>query len=117
MARKTKKKTAKKKPAKKAASKPKVVRDASGKKPVYFDPVSDKLIQMILALLGELSVMRDRLDTVERLVEKNKLFSQADIEAFELTPEANKARAARRAATIARVLKTVQNDLDALIHK
>ena len=45
------------------AKKPiKLPRTAKGKKPVYFDPVTDKLLSMIMTLMGELSVVRDRLD-------------------------------------------------------
>ena len=40
-------------------------RTAKGKKPGYFaDPATDKLLQMVITLAGELSVVRDRLDLV-----------------------------------------------------
>ena len=96
------------------AEKVKLPRTAKGKKPVYFDPVTDKLLSMVLTLMGELSVVRDRLDTVERLIEKHKLFKQDEIETFELTDEINAIRNERRAAYIARVLKTVQDELENL---
>jgi hypothetical protein len=64
--------------------------------------------------MGEVSVMRDRLDTVERLAAKKGVFSLDDIENYELTDEVNKIRSERRAAYIARVLKCVQDELDAL---
>jgi hypothetical protein len=92
----------------------KLPRTAKGKKPVYFDSVTDKLLSMVLTLMGELSVMRDRLDTVERLIEKHKLFKQDEIEGFELTDEVNQIRTERRAAYIARVLKSVQDELESL---
>ena len=97
-----------------AADKVKLPRTAKGKKPVYFDSVTDKLLSMVLTLTGELSVVRDRLDTVERLIEKHKLFAQDEIETFELTDEINAVRNERRAAYIARVLKTVQDELENL---
>ena len=59
----------------------KLPRTAKGKKPQYFaDPTVDKLLSMVLTLMGELSVTRDRLDTVERLIENNGLFKVDDIE-------------------------------------
>ncbi len=92
----------------------KLPRTAKGKKPVYFDSVTDKLLSMVLTLTGELSVMRDRLDTVERLIEKHKLFKQDEIETYELSDEVNAIRGDRRAAYIARVLKSVQDELESL---
>src|SRR5579871_5475764 len=97
-----------------AAEKVKLPRTAKGKKPVYFDSVTDKLLSMVLTLMGELSVVRDRLDTVERLIEKNNLFKQDDIETYEMTEAVNQIRGERRAAYIARVLKSVQDELESL---
>ena len=72
------------------------------------------MLSMILTLMGEVSVNRDRLDTVERLIEKNKLFTVEDIENYELTDEVNKIRTDYRSAYIARVLKSVQDELEQL---
>ena len=96
----------------------KLPRTAKGKKPQYFqDPSMDKMLSMILTLMGELSVTRDRLDTVERLIDKNDLFKVEDIEEYRLTDEINKIRTERRSAYIARVLKSVQDEIDQLQQK
>ena len=92
----------------------KLPRTAKGKKPVYFDSTTDKLISMVLTLMGEVSVMRDRLDTVERLAAKKGVFAIDDVETFEPDADVLKVRSERRAAYIARVLKSVQDELDAL---
>jgi len=92
----------------------KLPRTAKGKKPVYFDSTTDKLLSMVLTLMGEVSVMRDRLDTVERLAAKKGVFALDDVENYELSEEVNRVRGERRAAYIARVLKSVQDELDAL---
>lgn len=92
----------------------KLPRTAKGKKPVYFDSTTDKLISMVMTLMGEVSVMRDRLDTVERLAAEKGVFKLDDVENYQLTPDVNKIRAERRAAYIARVLKSVQDELDAM---
>lgn len=98
-----------------AAKKPiKLPRTAKGKKPIYFDPTTDKLLSMVLTLMGELSVVRDRLDTVERLAEKKGVFKVDDIENYEIPDDVNQIRTERRSAYIARVLKSVQDELDAL---
>ena len=71
-------------------------RKAKGKRPFYFsDSDIDKLLTMVMALAGELSVTRDRLDTVERIAASKNLFSEEDIENFELNSDALEARAAR----------------------
>lgn len=90
----------------------KLRRTARGKKPVYFDETTDKLLSMVLVLTGELSVMRDRLDTVELLAEQRGVFLQSEIDLFEITPELHRLRDDRRAAYLARVMKCVQDDID-----
>ena len=96
----------------------KLPRTAKGKKPQYFeDPTVDKLLSMVLTLMGELSVTRDRLDTVERLIEKNGLFKVDSIETYDIPEEVNQVRMERRSAYIARVLKCVQDELEALQSK
>jgi len=93
----------------------KLPRTAKGKKPQYFqDPAIDKLLSMVMTLMQELSVTRDRLDTLERLVEQNGGVKQSEIDGFELTDEIMAVRSKTRSAYIARVLKSVQDEVDAL---
>lgn len=92
-----------------------LLRTAKGKKPQYFqDPAVDKLLAMVLTLTQELSVTRDRVDTLERLIEQHGLFDQADVDCYELPEEAMFARSQSRSAYIARVLKAIQDEADAL---
>ncbi len=54
-----------------------------GSRPQFFDdPAMDQAMSMIMVLASEVSVLRDRLDTFERLSEAGKGPSQADIEQF-----------------------------------
>ena len=93
----------------------KLPRVAKGKKPVYLDERAiDNLASALVALTQEVSVMRDRLDTVERLIEQHQLFTQADIEAFKPGAEAGEARSALRRAYLERVFKYVNEELDRL---
>jgi hypothetical protein len=88
-------------------------RTPKGIKPAYFaDPATDKLLQMVITLAGELSVMRDRLDLVERVAEAGGAFDRAAIERFALSAEAVAERDAARQDFIARVLRVVQQDLE-----
>jgi len=70
------------------------------------------LLAMIMALAGEVSVVRERLDTHERLAAKKKLASHQAIEDYEPDEITEAFRAQWRAEFIARVLRIVQVELD-----
>lgn len=56
---------------------------AKGKRPEYFDDTQDELtLSILMALVGEVSVMRERLDTVERLLDSKGCVERSDIESF-----------------------------------
>ena len=83
-------------------------RTPKGKKPAYFaDPATDKLLQMVITLAGELSMTRDRLDLVERLTTP-----PGAVEAMALPAEAVTQRDASRADFVARVLRVLNQDLE-----
>jgi hypothetical protein len=91
----------------------KLARTAKGKRPQYFaDPATDKLLNMVVNLLGELSVTRDRLDTVERLLEARGVVPLAEIETYRPTKETEAGRDERRAQMIQRVLRPVEMELE-----
>ena len=88
---------------------------AKGKRPDYFDaPEDDRFFSILLALVGEVSVMRQRLDTVERMLEGKGSISRADIEAY--TPD--EAAALERGVLIRdyiyRIMRGPQQAVDAL---
>jgi hypothetical protein len=88
-------------------------RAPKGIKPRYFsDPATDKLLQMVITLAGELSVVRDRLDLIERLAARRGFFASGDMEALELTEEDEAERNIRRADFVARVLRVIDQDLE-----
>ena len=77
------KRSAKAQQAPAAAGSPRLARVAKGRKPRYFaDPATDKLLWMSLTLMEELSVTRDRLDVVERLLARKRLVSQTEIDGW-----------------------------------
>ena len=97
-------------PAKPASAK--LPRTAKGKRPRYFaDPATDKLLNMVVNLMAELSVTRDRLDTVERLLESHKLLPAAEIEAYRPEPAIETERDQKRAEMIQRILRPVEREL------
>jgi predicted nucleic acid-binding Zn-ribbon protein len=89
-----------------------MAKKATGKRPVYFEnPETDKLLAMVLALAEEVSVLRDRLDTIERLAQAKGLLSQAEIDAYQPDEAAATEREQQREAYIARILQIVQPEV------
>jgi hypothetical protein len=88
---------------------------AKGKRPAYFeDPALDRLLSIVMALAGEVAVNRERLDTVERLLDAKGTLSRADIEAFAPDRDAGYERGLQTREYIARILRGVQQDMEAL---
>jgi hypothetical protein len=88
---------------------------AKGKRPAYFeDPAIDRLLSITMALVGEVSVMRERMDTIERLLDAKGSISRADIESYTPDRAAGKERGLITKAYIARVMRGVQQDMEAM---
>ncbi len=83
----------------------------NGRPQFFDDPVNDKLLAMVMALLGEVCVLRERLDTHERLAARHGMFSAADIEAFVADDNAAAERKAARQASLERVLSVLSEDV------
>ena len=88
---------------------------AKGKRPYFFDdPDVERLSNIVMAVAQELSVMRERLDTVERLLDRNGTISRSDIETFEPSKDDADARGAWTQEYLARILRILQQDREAL---
>ena len=88
---------------------------AKGKRPAYFeDPATDRILSIVMALAGEVAVNRERLDTIERLLETKGTLTRADIEAFKPDRDAGYERGLLQREFIARILRGVQQDMEAL---
>jgi biopolymer transport protein ExbB/TolQ len=86
-----------------------------GKRPYFFeDPAVERVLAILMAVTQELAVTRERLDTVERLLEKSGHLDRAQIEAYAPEPEAATARAQATRAYIARVMRIVQQEMEAI---
>lgn len=56
---------------------------ARGERPRYFDdPAIDKTLSITLALAGEVAVLRDRIDSIERLLEAGQAVSRRAVDAY-----------------------------------
>lgn len=90
-----------------------LARIAKGKKPQYFsDPAIDKLLWMTITLMEELSVTRDRLDAVERLLDTRRLLPRSEVEAWKPDATASTERAAARAAFVERMMRAMHAELE-----
>ncbi|MEQ8735986.1 MAG: hypothetical protein RIC29_13760 [Rhodospirillaceae bacterium] len=81
-------------------------RDAKGKRSVFFDdPAIDQIMTFILELSAEVSVVYDRMDTIERLLDEKGTISRDDIEAYRPNEDVENARNERREAYLKRVFR------------
>ena len=88
---------------------------ARGKRPNFLDdPAIERVLSITLAVAGELAVMRERLDTIERLLENDQPVTRAAIDRFEPTPAQARERAMWHQEYLARILRIVHQELEAL---
>lgn len=88
---------------------------AKGQRPRYFDdPAQDRMLSILMALVGEVSVLRERQDTVERLLDAKGTLSRADIEAYVPDKDAAQERGIATKAYITRVMRALQQELEAM---
>jgi hypothetical protein len=88
-------------------------RRAKGAHPHFFDDANiDRLVSMMMNMAEEISVLRDRLDTHERLAAATGAYTPTDIEAYDPPDEVRVARDAWRAKFLDRLLKSLEYAYD-----
>lgn len=88
---------------------------SKGGRPYFFDdPAVERVLNITMAVATEVAVLRERLDTIERLLESGGQLSRADIEAFRPGDEVAAERQLWHARYVARILRIVQQELDAV---
>lgn len=81
-------------------------RQSKGRRPHFFeDPAVDQLYAVVVELAAELSVAYDRIDTLERLLDADKLLSRARIDDFEADEQIEAERMLRREAYLERIFR------------
>ncbi len=89
----------------------KLPKKAKGSRPCFFeDPNSDKLLAMVMGLAGEVSVLADRVDTLEHLLQQHGVLADGQVDSFRPDPEARAVRDARREMLLANVLRIIRQD-------
>ena len=88
---------------------------AKGKRPDYFDePALDRLYSVVFAMAAEVSALRERQDTVERLLDANGTISREDIESYAPDREAGEERGLATRAYISRIMRGFQQEVEAM---
>lgn len=92
---------------------PHVIRHASGKRPQFYDtPGLDAAMSMIMVLANEMCVLRDRLDSAERVAKASGLDLAAGIEALQFDQDALEVREQRRQDFLQRLFYLQLKDAD-----
>ena len=90
-------------------------RRAKGKRPQFLDdPAVERVMSIAMSVAAELAVARERIDTLERLLAQKGILSAADIEAYQPDAKAQSDRNDWGRNYIARVLRMVDQDVQAM---
>ena len=90
-------------------------RKAKGRRPDYFDdPALDRLYSVVFALAAEVSALRERQDTLERLLERSGTLDRAEIDTFAPDRAAGEERALATRAYVARIMRGFQQAMEAM---
>jgi hypothetical protein len=82
----------------------------AGKRPWFLDRQVEQVLAITMTLAQELAVVRQRADTLERLLQAKGLLAEGEIDAFAPDPAASAERQMWNQEFIARVLRIVQQD-------
>lgn len=94
-----------------SAANQKPQRHARGKRPQFYDtPGMDDAMSMIIVLAQELSVLRDRVDAIERVSANRGIDLAAEIEALVLDQAALDAREQQRQQLLERLYYVARKD-------
>ena len=90
----------------------KLPRHVTGNRPAFHaDPAIDRLIAMVLSLTREVSMLRDRVDTLEVLGEEAGWLAPLAVETYVAPLPVRQRREAGREAMIARVLAIMSEEI------
>ncbi len=92
----------------KSANKP------AGKRPYFMTPEVERVLAITMAVVQELAVARERVDTLERVLAAKGLLDPQEIEQFQPSPEASAERGLWLQEYLNRVLRIVQQEGEAI---
>lgn len=95
------------------SERPHVIRHARGKRPEFYEtPGLDHVMSMVMVLANEVSVLRDRMDSAERVAKAAGMDLAAGIETLELDQAALEEREERRQDFLRRLFYLQLKDAD-----
>lgn len=88
---------------------------AKGKRPKYLStPAEEHLLSMVMVLAEELAVMRERSDTLERLLDKYGVVNRVEIENYKPGKETGQARQKQHLQFTSRLLRSLRQEVDTM---
>lgn len=90
-------------------------RKPAGKRPYFLAPETERVLAITMAVVQELAVTRQRLDTLERMLQAKGLMASDGLESFVPDAQASAERAQWSQEYIARVLRIVQQENEAAV--
>lgn len=88
---------------------------ARGKRPVFLqDPAVERVLSITMSIAAELSVTRERVDTLERVLVQRGLLKPDDVDSFLPDATAQATRHANGREYIARILRILEQDVQAM---
>lgn len=78
----------------------------------FRDPDVDRVLGVVMELAGEVYVLRDRLRTLELLLEERGTLTRADVEGHQPSGDERADRVAERDAFIERILAPMTHEAD-----
>ena len=89
---------------------------SKGKRPYFYeDPAVERVLNITMAVAGELAVARERVDTLERLLEKKGILTREEIENYVPdSPIIEEQRQLWHSEYISRILRIVQQEMEEL---
>jgi hypothetical protein len=85
----------------------------AGKRPYFLEPQVERVLAITMAVVQELAVTRQRLDTVERLMAAQGVVSREAIDTFSPTPDEAAERGLWVQEYLSRVLRIIQQEAEA----
>jgi len=88
---------------------------SKGGRPYFFDdPAVERVLNISMAIATEVAVVRERMDTIERLLEAKGILHQSEIEAFIPTDAQAEERQLWHARYAARIMRIIQQEVEAV---
>ena len=90
---------------------------SKGGRPYFLDdPAVERVLNISMAVAAEVAVLHERMDTIERLLEAKGVLTKKEIEEYVPDDQAAEERQTWHARFTARILRIVQQEVEAVAH-